>query len=202
MFGFNSFKKEVPYAQPQAPLRTDEDRWLDYLYHPYGREAVVRWAVTLPRFRFVKAYGGFAGDGDALRVAFRTGSEAEVLEVLERLGVAVVRYPVGTPQPKAGMALTPEEFAKYPSLVYAYPTLGQPGWTQVMGEAVNVWVGRDRVQLDVADPVNRWTVSDEAMRMAQRLEPIVENLAARVIEPPQESRHCVCPRYYPELFEA
>ncbi|MDO3408150.1 hypothetical protein QWJ34_00065 [Saccharibacillus sp. CPCC 101409] len=35
---------------------------------------------------------------------------------------------------------------------------------------------------------------------AERLEPLLNPLKDRLIDPPQDDRNCICPGYHPELF--
>jgi hypothetical protein len=123
------------------------DRWEQWLYERHSKAELAVWVSTLRYFRYVRAVGGHANDGDELVVLLR--SEPREVEAFRAAG-AYVR------------------------------------------------VVRDGVRVSLSDPVNVYDVTEETVVRARRLEGLVE--PELVVDPPVERKHCVCPRYYPELF--
>jgi hypothetical protein len=72
------------------------DRWQDYLYRSHSEAELADWARRLDHFRFCRAIGGHANDGDALLVALRYSSAADLESLWRELGVTCL--PAGTCQ--------------------------------------------------------------------------------------------------------
>ncbi len=123
-------------------------RWEQWLYERHGKAELAEWVPTLRYFRYCRAVGGHANDGDQLVVLLSRASPG----LLERFRVA-------------------------------------GGWVRMV---------RERVEVSLFDPDHVWDVTEETVVRARALE---EWIAPElVIDPPVEREHCVCPRYYPELF--
>lgn len=153
-------------------------------------------------FRFYRAQGGHANDGDTLTLGLRyNGSEEDLLAMFAALGIAVQRYGPDTPQPVPGHAYTGEEFQRFPALVYGHPSIGQPSHVRLHGVACHVWAARDQVEITIQSELDVWEVDDAAVERARMLEAHLEPLAGRVIEPPVWSRNVVCPTFYPEIWQ-
>ncbi|HEX8299913.1 MAG TPA: hypothetical protein VF594_12195, partial [Rubricoccaceae bacterium] len=123
---------------------TAEALWEHYFYDPHGPETLGRWARVLRVFRFCRAHGGHANDGDLFFAAIRYSSEAELLAVFDVLGLTPERVPLGSPQPEPGIAYTTDEFNAFPSVVSAHRKIRQPGHVRLNGSAAYVWAGTDR----------------------------------------------------------
>lgn len=118
-------------------------------------------------FRFCRAYGGHANDGDQFLAAFRYTDEADLQAVLGSLG------------------------------------LRQTGRCEIAGEQCFVGANNHRLALIVdGGDGNPYEVSEEDFQRALRLERQLQLLADRVIDPPQDDRNCICPKYYPGYWEA
>ncbi len=179
---------------------TDEDRWQRWFHERHAMPELARWACSLRCFRFCRAAGGHANDGDLFLAALRYDGEADLLGVFEALGIAPVRVSPEAPRPVPGQSYPGDVFAAFPVLVAAHPALAQPGHVRLAGAAAYVWAGADRVEIHVADEDDVWNVSEAAFEAAQRIEALLVPLADRVIDPPRADRHCLCPQFYPEVF--
>ena len=181
-------------------MRNDElDRWERYLYENHSKASLAEWAPTLRFFRYCRAYGGHAGDGDSLRVVLRLESRSDVERLFAHLGIPLLILPPDEPQPVPGKPYPADEFLKFRSVVRRFPDIVQPGHVDVLGVSTFVWVDDDRMTID-SKGGNVWDVDETAIASARRLEPLLEPLAAQVLDPPQDDRHCICPKYYPELW--
>lgn len=175
------------------------ERWERYLYEVHSREALAEWAPSLRFFRYCRAFGGHAGDGDALRVALKFESRSDLERLFSHLGIPLVILPPDEPRPVPGKPYSGEEYSKFRSAVQRFPEIMQPGHVTVAGAAAFVWVDDDRMTIDTKGE-NVWDVDETAIASARRLEPLLEPLAAQVLDPPLDDRHCICPKYYPELW--
>ncbi len=172
-------------------------RWERYLFEQHPRETLRAWAHRLEVFRFVRAYGGHANDGDSLDAAFRYASEAELLGFFRATGLEPVVYPARPPQPEPGRPYPADEFDAFPSLIPGTRWVGQPAHCVVAGVRAFVWFEKDRITVSV---FSAGGVTEEDVARAALLEPLLKAVPLGRIEPPTDDEHCVCPKYHPELF--
>ena len=72
---------------PSIADAAHEPRWLDYLFHRHPPAELGAWARRLRYFRFCKAIGGHANDGDQLVAALRYADAADLRHLLAQLGL-------------------------------------------------------------------------------------------------------------------
>jgi hypothetical protein len=60
----------------------------------------------------------------------------------------------------------------------------------------------DRFELSLSDVVDPWCVTQAAVDVAKAIDPLFDTLSECMIDPPQDNRHCICPRYYPSFWES
>lgn len=179
---------------------TGEALWQRYFYDPHGPRTLARWARALHVFRFCRAQGGHAGDGDAFRAALRFESEPDLLVLLNALGIPATRLPADHPQPVPGQTYTGAEYAAFVHAVRAYPSVAQPGNVHLGGAPAHVWIYDASLQLSVSDADDVWSVSEAAFEAARAVETVLAPHARRVIDPPLASRNCLCPAYHPDVW--
>ena len=157
--------------------KAHEPRWLDYLFGNYGRVVLTNWARRLHYFRFVKALGGHANDGDLLLAVLRYANNADLRKLFAQLGL-----PTGP-----GRATGP------------VPSPGLIAWA---GAKVYVAVRHAPQQLEftIIAPDGSYDVTPQAVEAAEAVELLLAVQAPRIIDPPLRDHHCVCPAYYPELW--
>jgi hypothetical protein len=126
-------------------------------------------------------------------------SRSDLERLFSHLGIPLVILPPGEPRPVPGKPYPADEYAKFRSAVTRFPDIMQPGHVTVQGVSTFVWVDDDTMTID-SKGQNVWDVDDTAIASARHLEPLLEPLAAQVLEPPQDNRHCICPKYYPEFW--
>lgn len=176
------------------------DRWEQYLYEQHSAEQLARWAVSLRYFRFCRAFGGHAGDGDQLRVALAVDSRDDLETILAALGIPLTILPADEPRPVAGQSYTGAEYARFRDAIGRFPDVAQPSHVRLAGEKAFAWVGSDRLTVSISDEDDIWSVTDAAVEVARRVEPMIDPIAHRVIDPPGNDRHCICPTYYPDFW--
>ena len=181
---------------------TNEARWQQYLYEKHPQTKIGLWARRLKYFRFCRAYGGHSNDGDRLKVALKIDSQGDVIETCSRLGLPLRRIPPDALKPVPGVFYSMEEYArKFNSSVLGYPTIAQLGWTTLLGFKVNVWISSDRLEVSVMSEDDIYSVSAAAVDVASKIEGLLRPLEERLIEPPQDNRNCICPKFYPEFWD-
>src|SRR5688500_4963357 len=99
-------------------------RWL---YQDHAERQLREWAKPLRVFRFCRAYGGHANDGDSLRVVLACGSEPELREICTRLGLPLTELPLDEPRPVPGQPYPAEEYARFRTPIDEFPQWKQPG---------------------------------------------------------------------------
>ena len=158
-----------------------EPRWLDYLFYGYGRAELGAWARRLHYFRFVKALGGHANDGDRLLAALHYADNADLRSLLAQFGL-----PAGP-----GNDADP---------------IPSPGCVTLAGVKVYVDVRSvpnlqlQQLELSIIDPKGSYDITPQAVVAAEAVEQLLVAHALRIIDPPGRDHHCVCPAYYPELW--
>ncbi|MFD1930080.1 hypothetical protein ACFSKW_01175 [Nonomuraea mangrovi] len=178
----------------------ERDRWLEYLHGRHSPAVLRAWATSLAYFRFCRAGGGHAGDGDRLLLSLRTGTESDLLAVMSALGLSAVRLPDDNPQPVAGRAYSAADFAAFVPSMPRFPHLAQPGHVLIADQPAHVWSAAQVLIVSLSDQRNPYEVTDATVESAKRIERLLGPVASRVVDPPQDSHHCVCPRYYPEFW--
>ena len=177
-----------------------EKRWLAWLYETHSAVELRRWARQMQFFRFCRAQGGHANDGDRLMLTLRAPAEQDVIALFQHFGWTAQRFPLDPPQPQPGVAYTSEQYAQFPTLIREHPTLGQPGWQQILGHPCYGYVGNGLFALELQNPDNTWEVDERAVQAAIAVESLMAPLHDLIVDPPLNNRHCICPRFYPELF--
>jgi hypothetical protein len=157
-----------------------DERARRYLYQEHSPQELREWANRLTLFRFCRAFGGHAGDGDSLRLHLRVRSREDALGIVAALGAE--------PRP-------------HPSNPELVGTEGQPGWSTIAGTSVFIWIQAERLEFAVQDLDDLWAVTESAVAAAERIESRFGPFDARRIDPPVDSWHCIAPATHPELFE-
>lgn len=182
-------------------MTTDDARWNAYLHERHSRETLREWARSLSFFRFCRAVGGHANDGDCLRAALAVASQAQLEAVFAQLGIALERLPQDHPEPVAGVRYPGTEFMKFVPAARGFGLpVRQPGRVTVAGVEVFAWLRADRLDLSMSDADQPYDVTARTVRDAQAVEALLRPLAGLCIDPPQEGRHCLSPKSHPWLW--
>ncbi|GAB4975341.1 hypothetical protein MAHJHV61_39880 [Mycobacterium avium subsp. hominissuis] len=178
----------------------DDSRWERWLYETHRPAELHAWARRLRYFRFCRAVGGHANDGDRLLVALRAETEPSLRGLVACLGVAASAVTADAPTRRRGVAYSGADYAALPSPIGRFPHLCQPGHIEIDGHKAFMWVYADRVTVSLSDPDDPFSVTAAAIESALFLEARISPIAAQLIDPPLDTRHCICPKYYPELW--
>ncbi len=173
------------------------DRWTQYLLEGHSEEELRNWASRLKLFRFFRAHGGHANDGDALDVAFAYNGPKQLELFLATLDVELVRYDSRPPQPEPGISYRGDVFSQFPSLIAGTRWIAQPGHCEIIGIKAFIWCEADKVQISLNDG---YTVSEKNVFEAETIEKVLTQTALARIDPPRDTKNYICPKYYPDYF--
>lgn len=126
---------------------TDEER---YLFATHSEEEISRWSAALRWFRFCRAKGGRADDGDSFQASILFGDESELARVIAALGVELRALPPDSPKPPPGTRHTRAESAWCETEVEYSPLYYQPDWVEIAGVRTFVWVSDGRVVMHLS----------------------------------------------------
>jgi len=138
-----------------------EDQWSEYLFRTHSESVLSDWARRLKVFRFCRANGGHANDGDALVAMYRYESEEQLAQFLARIGLEI------------------SDRVEVDQLVH-----------------VSTFDGLLRLLIS-----SEYEVTEENVREAERIEQLLAGATLPLVEPPIDNMRCVCPKYYPRLFD-
>jgi hypothetical protein len=173
------------------------DRWKQYLFESHPESILRAWANRLRLFRFFRAYGGHANDGDSLDVAYRYQGVDELRMFFSYLGINLVTYDEQPPQPKAGVSYRGEEFGRFPSLIPATEWIQQPGHCLIAGQRAFVWCERGTIKISVGE---QYRVTESHVQAAEAIEQLLLAISLERVDPPVDNEHYICPKYYPAYF--
>ena len=91
-------------VEPYADTVPDDPRWEKWLYETHHPDELHAWAIRLRYFRFCRAIGGHANDGDHLRVALRSETEPALGKLFKDPGVAAIPIGPHTSKPQKDVA--------------------------------------------------------------------------------------------------
>lgn len=181
--------------QPLSDLPT----WEDYLFATHSKEELLSWARQLHIFRFCRAHGGHASDGDQLRACFAVKSKDDLTSLLLTLGITPEIVDEHTLPPAGERWVSPRSYQST-VLIKGFEPLRQPWWTTIAGYPLFVYVENHRCFFDMQSAADRWTVDQTAVEQAKCVEKQLLKLDQEWIDPPQGDKFCICPQFYPDWF--
>ena len=173
------------------------DRWQQYLFEAHPEAELRAWAGRLHLFRFCRAYGGHANDGDSLDVAYRYHDWAQARGFFDALEIKLVVHAACPLQPVPGQSSRGDVFAQFVSLIPGTEWIEQPGHCEVAGQQVFAWCGRDQIKLSVA---SGYEVTEANVAATAIIEQALLQTSIERVNPPTDNVHCICPKYYPGYF--
>ncbi|WP_345531356.1 hypothetical protein [Viridibacterium curvum] len=173
------------------------DRWQQYLFEAHPEATLRNWARRLQKFRFFRAYGGHANDGDSLDVCYAYQDTGELQEFFAHLGVKLVMHETQPPQPEPDVSYPGDVYAAFPSLIPGTRWIEQPRYCVIDGHKVFAWCEVGKIRLSIG---MNYEVTPSDVTVAEAIERLLENVSLTVIEPPIDNRNCICPKFYPGYF--
>jgi hypothetical protein len=166
---------------------SDAPKWLAWLHRNHSREELLGWTRSMSYFRFCRALGGHANDGDELVCALSSQNDADLVEISSALCI-----PVRELDPEARDAA---ERAGGPnrhgSQTQWRSRLAQPGQVVLAGVSVFVYVRATQTELSLSGAAgDPFEVTDLDVQNALRIEAVMGGVAHRVVHPPRPGAHC------------
>ncbi|MDO3408148.1 hypothetical protein QWJ34_00055 [Saccharibacillus sp. CPCC 101409] len=184
-------RPEKKVQKRHVPTREErEEQWYRYFYETHPRLEMKEWARRMSIFRFCRANADQTGERDRLMAAVRFSSREELEETCALLGIPLTEIPSGSDA--AGVS---ERVRVQP-----YPELRQPGHIRLMKLPAHVWIQSDRIAISLFDADDPTGVTGRTIKSAAAIESRLEAFKDRLIDPPLKDRHCLCPKFYPDLF--
>ena len=171
--------------------------WQKYLFESHTESKLQAWARRLQMFRFCRAYGGHAADGDSLEVAFPFETTNDLERFFDFLGVPLVHFAVQPPQPEPGLAYRSDVYGQFKSLIPSTQWLQQPGHCMVHEQKVFAWCDPGMISISIGLD---YVVTETDVCSAEVVEKVLANAPLRHKDPPRDNEHCICPKYYPDYF--
>ena len=176
------------------------DAFQSYVFQKHSREKIREWANSLLYFRFCRAIGGHANDGDHFLVSIAFADEGGLCNTLKSLGLKPKAAAPRPQQPKRGGTDSQTDLVRMKRPIREFPHLEQIGHCEIDGTKCYVWVENSHLTISVSGDKNPYEVDDDAFQRAVRIDNVLEVLSDQVIDPPQDNRKCICPKYHPELW--
>ena len=174
------------------------DQWTKYLYANHSENDLKRWASRLKLFRFFRAYGGHANDGDSLDVAVKYRNTEQLLEIFKLIGYTPTIYQNKPSQAVPGKSYSFEEFSLFPNIIDGTKWIKQPGNCQIFD--INVFIWCDNDIMTISTNVNSYEVTENHVNSAEKLEEKLSQLSLQIVDPPKDTKHYICPKYHPNIF--
>ena len=138
-------------------------------------------------FRFCRAIGGHANDGDQLVAALRYSSSDDLGALAAALGITLRRV----------SRLRLKEVSQVPDA----PSWQQPLHQSLGGVPVFLYAQRGTLEISIAGAAgDPYSVTRADVDRAGIVEPLLEPVRDRVVDPPRDTDRCLCPKYYPSIF--
>jgi len=158
-----------------------------YFYERHSAEELGDWSNRLSMFRYVRAIGGHANDGDSLDVRFEYNSIEELTNFFEFIGVPLIHHEQEPPQPERGRSYPSAEFNKFPNLIQGSAWINQPSHSEIEGIPVHIWCTNDEIRIS-ASP-RSYDVDNSHVESAKHLEKLLINSQLKVIDPPKPTKN-------------
>ncbi len=170
-----------------GPMEPQDPKWLAWLYRNHSHDELTRWTRTLRYFRFQRALGGHANDGDLLLCALRSQNDADVTEICTALGISV--KPLAADALESGREMN--EPNRYGARNQWRSLIAQPGLVVIAGVEVSVWVCAEQTELSLSGAAgDPFEVTELDVQNALQIETVLTKLVDRVLLPPRTGEHC------------
>lgn len=144
------------------------DRWVQYLYEQHSEAELKEWGARLRFFRYFRAYGGHANDGDSLDIALKYESTQSLIHLLRCLDIGPFIFIEKPDQPIVGRSYSFEEYSSFPSLIRDTEWIKQPGHCEIWGVKVFVWC--DSGLINISASPGSYVVTSDHVAFAEKLE--------------------------------
>lgn len=170
---------------------SEEARWHAWFFRTHSPEELKEWTARMRFFRFYRAIGGHANDGDTLRCALRVENEAELIALTSNLGISLRELPANEPQPVLGQQYAIAEVRKFRRRMESFPRFEQPGRITLASVEcfANVWDSRLEFQI-FGSATHPYEIEEEDVAKAIRIEQVLLPFSEDVIPPQLDDERC------------
>lgn len=148
----------------------------EYMFRYHSKETLQNWASKLKYFRFVRAYGGHANDGDTLLLKIQFDNDKKRLEF--------VKYLMGE---------------KNPSKLTDIVECGGGHINIKNNDRIFIWFEPEHtISLHISNKQNAYEVAEEDVERGVEFERtfLKDFKDLKVIDPPQDNNYCFCNKFY------
>jgi len=171
------------------------------LFRPLPEADLASWARSLKFFRICTSAGGFADDnGTWIEARASFMNEEALLRILDTLELSLVEMPVLKPRVPIGHSGNHEVFPidpSSPTAIATIPKYQQIGHCHVESDPCFIWVDESSLKFTFGTD---WTVTEDDVTRAQNFERHLTKMADRFLDPPIDSKYCLCPKHYPLIW--
>lgn len=174
------------------------DAWI---FENHDKDTLSRWVSSLKLFRFVRAWGGHANDGDQFILLIDYNGIEELKSALHELGAELRTIPEGYPRPVPGVSYKWEEYRKFKNEIYEHPGYEQPGKVYLLNREVYVFIRDELIQIQVRDIENPYIVTEDTFQYCMKLEDYLLQCKSLTFSKANDNKaNYLSEVLYPELF--
>ncbi|MBK5112074.1 MAG: hypothetical protein KGD59_04170 [Candidatus Heimdallarchaeota archaeon] len=160
---------------------------LDHMFFEYGEENIRRWCTSLKIFRLCKTYP-YPNDmhPDRFIASIQFSTDDELDRILQNLELTE-----NTDKPEQS------RFRLYNEHSFA-------GWQLLNGLSCYMSINKllQVITLEVSGiKGDQFKLDETTFERAKKIEEFILKLDLVFIIPPQDDNYCICPKYYPKLWE-
>jgi hypothetical protein len=171
--------------------RSQTDKWHAWFFRSHSREQLRAWTARMRFFRFYRAVGGHANDGDTLRCGLRVESEADLVALTGGLGIELRELSTDEPQPVVGRPYKLAEMRDLRHRMEPFPRYEQLGRVTLASVDCFAYVWGDRLEIQVCGAAgDPYEVGEDDVTNAVHIERLILPYASKVIPPPLDDRYC------------
>jgi hypothetical protein len=175
------------------------DEFDRYMYIEHAQGELRAWARSVRHVRYCRAYGGATSDTDTLRVTLAAPDRTTLLTVARALGVVLTEIAADAPRRVEGRGYTIQELHALPRPIDIAPDLSMPYEVEVADVRLALWIHGGRVELTL-HPAS-WSLTADDFAAGRRVDEAVVAADLIVLDPPLATRHCLCPRFHPRVWQ-
>lgn len=161
----------------------------DYMFREHSPGELVKWTRRLSLFRYVRAAGGMANDGDRLLAIVAFPSTGKLTDLLVKLGFNL------SPNLKAEIEAKPHGLL---------PLLRRQGLVPKFFQSQAIWFGFKTNELEInisGESGDPYAVTESDVVRAEELERFLKPLQLQFRVPPWSNDACFSEVSYPEFFK-
>ena len=167
-----------------------EFNWDEHIFQEHPKQFLIDWARRLKYFRFVKADGGHGSSPDKILLSLKYNGQDDLIKLFENLGINYQQYKKRPIKPEL-------------SLIPKTEWIEQPKHQVFNNINLFVWGYEENIEFSITgSSENKWKITVAEFENAESLETLFENYVQRLIDPPQDTKHCLCPKHYPQYWPA